>query len=131
MIDDILQERTPEQKPRFFLHDEMKAWLADNLEIKFRLSPNFSSDYKVINELQNNYGIYTPPLAGIAIETRVVVAGETIQLAGSNTQMLDSSFIYQIVLREAEIAKQQHAKLQYDYEQLKRRVDLLENPLPI
>lgn len=33
MIDEILKEdRTVGQKPRFFLHDEVKAWLVDNLQ---------------------------------------------------------------------------------------------------
>ena len=33
MIADILMEREKDQKPRFFLHDEMKAWLADQMQM--------------------------------------------------------------------------------------------------
>lgn len=33
MIDDMLKERKQGDKPRFFLHEEMKAWLGDNLNI--------------------------------------------------------------------------------------------------
>ena len=33
MIDDVLKERKQNDKPRFFLHEEMKAWLADNMNI--------------------------------------------------------------------------------------------------
>jgi hypothetical protein len=33
MIDEILtEERVVGQKPRFFLHDEVKAWLVDNMQ---------------------------------------------------------------------------------------------------
>lgn len=31
MITEILEKREKDQAPRFFLHDEMKAWLASNL----------------------------------------------------------------------------------------------------
>lgn len=33
MIDDMLKERKQGDKPRFFLHEEMKAWLADNINL--------------------------------------------------------------------------------------------------
>lgn len=33
MIEDMLKERKEGDKPRFFLHEEMKAWLGDNLNI--------------------------------------------------------------------------------------------------
>ena len=32
MIDEILKEDRVGKKPRFFLHDEVKAWLSDNLQ---------------------------------------------------------------------------------------------------
>jgi hypothetical protein len=32
MIDEILTEERVGQKPRFFLHDEVKAWLVDNMQ---------------------------------------------------------------------------------------------------
>ena len=33
MISDILEQREKDQKPRFFLHDEMKSWLQDQMQI--------------------------------------------------------------------------------------------------
>lgn len=33
MIDDVLKERQEGDKPRFFLHEELKAWLANNMNI--------------------------------------------------------------------------------------------------
>ena len=33
MITDILEDREKDQKPRFFLHDEMKSWLQDQMQI--------------------------------------------------------------------------------------------------
>ena len=31
MISDILEQREKDQKPRFFLHDEMKSWLQEQM----------------------------------------------------------------------------------------------------
>lgn len=33
MISDILEEREKDQAPRFFLHDEMKSWLQNQMSI--------------------------------------------------------------------------------------------------
>ena len=33
MITDILKEREKDQAPRFFLHDEMKAWLGEQMQM--------------------------------------------------------------------------------------------------
>jgi hypothetical protein len=33
MIDEILTEERVGQKPRFFLHDEVKAWLKENMQL--------------------------------------------------------------------------------------------------
>lgn len=33
ITDEIKKEYNPEHKPRFFLHDEMKLWLKDNLKL--------------------------------------------------------------------------------------------------
>ena len=33
MISDILEQREKDQKPRFFLHDEMKSWLQEQMYI--------------------------------------------------------------------------------------------------
>ena len=33
MITYILEDREKDQKPRFFLHDEMKSWLQDQMQI--------------------------------------------------------------------------------------------------
>lgn len=38
MIEDMLKERKEGDKPRFFLHEEMKAWLADNINIATTVS---------------------------------------------------------------------------------------------
>ena len=38
MIDEILKEDRVGKKPRFFLHDEVKAWLSDNLQATILVS---------------------------------------------------------------------------------------------
>lgn len=53
MIDQILKDRKPGDNPRFFLHDEIKAWLGDHLKIQLVHSENHSMDY----DLQRKLGL--------------------------------------------------------------------------
>lgn len=130
MIDDIMKERTPEAKPRFFLHDEVKAWLADNLQVNIQLTPNHSTHWGLQNRIQN-YGIYSPLVAGFALESRIMVAGETIQLQGSNISMAHHLDVIQKLLEKIDMTEAQIQHLNASNEHLVRRIELLENPLPV
>ena len=54
MIDDILKEHKPGDKPRFFLHDEMKEWLKDHLTLTVTDGESRSSDYNLQQKLNLN-----------------------------------------------------------------------------
>ena len=54
MIEDVLKQHKPGDKPRFFLHDEMKAWLKDHLDVKITHGENRSSDYNLQQKLNLN-----------------------------------------------------------------------------
>lgn len=130
MITDILQERTPEQKPRFFLHDEIREWLSDNLQISTKLYPNHSTNYHLQQAL-HNYKCYAMPVVGLAIESEVKIAGTTIQLLGTNVPMMENEVILGTVLHHQTSMQYSIDMLIEENKHLKRRIELLENPLPI
>lgn len=130
MINSILQERKPEDKPRFFLHDEVKAWLGDNLQINIRVSPNYSCKWDLQNKLQQ-YQIYNPLLIGFSLESSVLIDGETIQLQGSNTLMLEMEQLASLLVTRLEMYDNQIKHLNATNEHLARRIELLENPIPL
>lgn len=98
MITDILKERTPDQKPRFFLHDEMTAWFSDNLEVRTRLTPNHVTDYAVVNSLQK-INVYNQLVGGVTIETTAYIAGQPITGTHGSTvsMMAHIEVIYQLL----------------------------------
>jgi hypothetical protein len=75
MITEILKERAPDQKPRFFLHDEMIAWLKDNLKVK--VQPCFTAnapDYDLAGKLGCSHVIPTH----LQLDVTVKVGDEVI-----------------------------------------------------
>lgn len=126
MIDSILKEtRTPDQKPRFFLHDEVKAWLADNLQVTVKVAPNYSANYGLQQKLQKAFTLYNPPLAAFAMETTVLVAGEPIQYFGSNTLMTDNEQIYDILASYIPGINEHLSRLQTEVTYLRQEIDAL------
>lgn len=137
MIADILKEKTPETKPRFFLHDEMKAWLADNLKLNMRIGHHFSTNYAVINKLQN-LGFYNLLPVGLAIETSISIGDEYISTAGTSISMIETEKLTEHFLTVNEKVKVRLdyleaicADLQATNQELRKRLDLIENPLPV
>jgi len=96
MLQDILtQERTPDQKPRFFLHDEMIAWLSDNLSYTTSLTAagqqtvtvlhlDTSIDYRTIEYIN------IPTL--LNIESKCAIDGKQIQPSISSSYIDLSGF---------------------------------------
>lgn len=98
MIDQILKDRTADQKPRFFLHDEMTAWLSDNLEVRTVLTPNHVTDYSVVSGLQK-INVYNKLVGGVTTETTVYIGGQPITGKHGSTvsMMAHIEVIYQLL----------------------------------
>lgn len=131
MIQDILTtDRATETKPRFFLHDEVKQWLADNLEIRVKVIPNNMTDYSIIDALQK-VNIYNPLAGGITIETSAYISGDPITpVHGSTVPMIAHAEVIYTLLKDKEYKEQLITNMSNQIDQLRRRIDLLENPLP-
>lgn len=130
MINDMLKERKEGDKPRFFLHDEMKTWLSDNLQISTKFYPNYSANYHLQQAL-HKYKCYAMPVVGLAIESEVKIAGTTIQLLGTNVSMMENEVILGTLFHNQDRLQYSIDMLLVENELLKKRLDLLENPLPI
>lgn len=85
MIDQILKDHKTGEKPRFFLHDEMKAWLADNLVVTATMSANHSIDY----DLQNKLGLQYSLTSGFSIVVSTSIAGEFISVQPVQVNLTD------------------------------------------
>lgn len=123
MITDILKQKT--DKPRFFLHDEVKAWLGDNLRVNIRVAPNYSANWDLQNKLQN-YGWYNPITVGFAMETTISVNEEIIQMQGSNTLMLENESLTTMMIKRFESYDAHIQHLEATNQMLQRRIETLE-----
>lgn len=89
MITEILKERT--QKPRFFLHDEVKAWLRENMQLSLICNPGSTVYIPSIAGMEHDYyNRYTeniPIPEYIKLTTVLTCDGE--QLGMSYTQNID------------------------------------------
>ena len=93
MLQDILtQERTPDQKPRFFLHEEMIAWLSDNLSCVTTTVRQGSSALSVIHiEPYSDYKNveYVNIPTGFSVESKCTIDGNPI--GGTHVTQIDLS----------------------------------------
>jgi predicted aldo/keto reductase-like oxidoreductase len=127
MIDQILKDHKPGEKPRFFLHDEMKAWLGDNLDIQVIHGVNKSADFTLSGKL----GLYETLTAGHNLQITVRLAGEIISMHGVNLSLVDHEQAFKCLANVTENCMIQITQLQQENLELKRRIDLIENPLPL
>jgi hypothetical protein len=125
MIADILKEKTPETKPRFFLHDEVKAWLHDNLEIRIKVLPSYSTNWDMQSKLQN-LGFYRPIITSFMLQTNVTIAGETAAYIESDSILASTEDLTALVLAQNQIMKEEFTKLYTENEKLKERIYYLE-----
>jgi hypothetical protein len=128
MIDQILKDRKPGEKPRFFLHDEMKAWLADNLRITIQAGVNHAYDYTLGQKLKVYSGNFP---AGIHINVEASIADELFVSQGSNYSLHEYVESLRSLATVSEECMFRIVDLQRENEELKRRLDLIENPLPL
>jgi hypothetical protein len=111
MITEILKDRTADQKPRFFLHDEMTAWLSDNLEVRSVLVPHHVTDYSLVNGLQK-INIYNQLVGGVTTETTVYIGGQPIiGKHGSTVSMMANIEVFYKLLEHREQQEQLIASL--------------------
>lgn len=123
MIDQILKDRQPDQKPRFFLHDEMKAWLKDNLDIQVTHGQNRSSDFN----LQAKLGLsYTLPV-GLYLSITIYVDKEPVAIQQFNLPIQEYEQAFKCVANVLETCMQKVSIMQAENAELKRRIELLEN----
>lgn len=127
MIDDILKQHQPGTKPRFFLHDEMKAWLCEHLDLKVSASVNHSIDYN----LQTKLGLLDTLPVGHALVIEIELAGETIVKEGVNLRMGEYEQAFKCLANVSEQCMLKITQLEQENQDLKRRIELLENPLPV
>ena len=71
-VSEMLADRKPGDKPRFFLHDEMVAWLKDNLKIHLNVLSNET------NILRSKLGVNTDIVTQINIQVITSIAGQNI-----------------------------------------------------
>lgn len=127
MIDEVLKQHQPGDKPRFFLHDEMKAWLSDHLNITIEAGNNRSGDYSLQTKLNMHQGL----TVGSWIRINVLIDGEPVAVKGINWYMEDHEKAFQTLATVAENCMIHIQKLQAENQELIRRIELLENPLPV
>ena len=127
MIDQILKDHKPGEKPRFFLHDEMKAWLGDHLKIDLEAGVNQSANYDLVNKLS----LPSALTIGTWVRINVSLDGESIISQGININMLDHEKAFVTLSNVVETCMVKITQLQIANEELTRRIQLLETPLPV
>jgi hypothetical protein len=127
MIDQILKDHKPGEKPRFFLHNEMKAWLGDNLDIQVIHGENRSTDYS----LQSKLGLNNTLPVGHHLSITLSIDKEPITVRGINLPMTEYEHALRCLANVTENCMKHINQLQLENLELRRRLDLIENPLPL
>jgi hypothetical protein len=89
MIDEILTEERVGQKPRFFLHDEVKAWLIDNMQTTVLTQIEMTEWMQYMANMDQPY--YNRYLESVQLPTRIKVIsmttcdGETVGCTKTST----------------------------------------------
>ena len=89
MIDEILTQERVGQKPRFFLHDEVKAWLVDNLQTTVLTQIEMTDWVQFMANMDQPY--YNRYLESVQLPTRINVItmttcdGETVGCTKTST----------------------------------------------
>jgi hypothetical protein len=89
MIDEILTQERVGQKPRFFLHDEVKAWLVDNLQTTVLTQIEMTEWVQSMANMDQPY--YNRYLESLQLPTRIKIItmttcdGETVGCTKTST----------------------------------------------
>jgi hypothetical protein len=118
-----MTEQTPTPTPKFFLHDEVKLWLANNLVIHIEHHPNKSPDYTLANKL----GV--PDITvGHAVHVSLKIDGEIIAQSGFNLINDHNEQTLKALANVTERCMIEINDLTFKIGELRRRLDLIENP---
>lgn len=89
MIDEILTQERVGQKPRFFLHDEVKGWLVDNLQTTVLTQIEMTEWVQSMANMDQPY--YNRYLESLQLPTRIKIItmttcdGETVGCTKTST----------------------------------------------
>jgi hypothetical protein len=117
ITDEIKKEYNPEHKPRFFLHDEMKLWLKEHLNITLINQKNVSST--LIHNKLNIYGLIDKQSTMLSVS----IAGEFI--CTSNIEIDNSKNIEALekIVNFSEITMSKTLELETKIRELEQRLN--------
>lgn len=121
-----MKDRKEGDKPRFFLHDEMKAWLRDNL--RFQITANAMESLDA--DLKYKLGVNDLSI-GHSLHISVLLDGETISFMGYTLDMAGYEKSIKTISNVLTTCMERINQLEYQNQELKRRIELLEQPLSI
>ena len=122
MIADVLKDHKPGDKPRFFLHDEMKAWLKDHLDIKITYGENRSFDY----EMQGKLALNNTLPVGFYMSITLSLDGELVAIQQFNIPMQEYEKAFKTICNVSETCMIQINRLLSEVQILQQRVQELE-----
>jgi len=125
-IGDVLKEHKPGQEPRFFLHEEMKMWLKKNLKMAIYITPVSDMSSVLSNKLAiHQFTTGANIDVSLSIDDELIMSGnQTVSLYGHKESIEKLSNI-------AEACMVQINQLLNVNTELRRRIELLENPIPV
>lgn len=127
MIADQLKDRKPGDKPRFFLHDEMKAWLKENMVVTLSSQAMRSSDFALTQKLN----LFEQLTTGHHVDLEISIAGETLTRMTTAINMSSYEKAFQTLTHVVETCMIQISNLREENNQLRKRIELIETPLPL
>ena len=122
MIEDVLKQHKPGEKPRFFLHDEMKSWLKDNLDIKVVHGENRSADYT----LQSKLGLNNSLPVGHYVHITLSIAEEPIIIQSFNLPLPEYEQSFRCLANVSEKCMIEINRLISEVQILQQRIQELE-----
>lgn len=122
MIDQILKEHKTGDRPRFFLHDEMKAWLQDHLHLTIEGGINRSVDIETSQKL----GLKQCITAGFYIELKAMLDGDVITTAARNITLTEIPEAFSTLSKVVENCMVHIQRLTEEVTVLQQRLDSLQ-----
>lgn len=126
MIGEILKEKKPEDKPKFFLHDEVKLWLKDHLRITQSFTPDAMFDYELGTKFQTFSGFIRGLESKISIHIDSELVTETFTTISLDIYRPLKKLSDHIDLRTSQVIY-----LENKVRDLEKRIEELEKPLDV
>jgi len=125
MITEILKERAPDQKPRFFLHDEMIAWLKDNMKIQVNQYATTLGDSQLAEKLGIPHSMGLTD--AIHIDMTITVGGSVIATQSTKTSIYEYHKAFRTLANVTETCMVHITNLQNEVTYLKAQLNSYEN----